>query len=407
MTKIVEILGGYKNKRRKDNMNKKITFVLIALLGIGLYALPATVALFSGQHDFVNIDPTGNQINCIKCHGDVKAEMASSGLNLQTGTPAPHAAFKCEYCHRIEAGAASGDNAYAIITYAGVAVPPLTTKPMRTLAITMTDFEEENFPGSPKHPGEGVVNNAPNVSVAVPGYVFGNGGAAISPIVAGYENETQVLTLSNEYERGTYNRTTGQPLDTSANKLMGLTLSKIPMDATGWTAYKSTQRYWTPTLLNAGSKAVNPGTEYHAASLVSCLECHGGFEPLGHYSRVLDDEVTYANNDEKCAACHYGYTNRWTELSAGGFGITGGNDTGAQEAHMEFQTTDDGMTQYKAVGTASYSNGACISCHTHVNVDITYTKPDTLKFAATFVSPTGTENLTAQEATGAVVSTSP
>lgn len=362
-------------------MNKKLAIVLIALIGIGLYALPSTVALFSGQHSFENIDATGNQIDCVKCHGDVKAEMDSSGLNLQTGTPAPHAAFKCEFCHRIEPGAASGDNAYAIVTYAGVAVPPLTARPMRTIAMTMENFEDENFPAT-------VPNNALTLATLAPGYTF-KGGAAISPITTGYEADTQVLTLYNEYEQSTYNRATGEPKDTSANKYMGLTLSKIPMDATGWT---SGSRYWTPTLLNAGSKAVNPGTEYHAASLVSCLECHGGFEPLGHYSRVLDDEATYANNDAKCAACHYGYTNRWTELAAGGFGITGGADTGTQEAHKEFQTTDDGLTEYKAVGTASYSNGACISCHTHVDVDITYLKPTTYQFKAKFGAG-GTETL--------------
>lgn len=381
-------------------MNKKIAIVLIALAGIGLYALPSTMALFSGQHDFVNIDATGNQIECVKCHGDVKAEMDSSGLNLQTGTPAPHAAFKCEYCHRIEAGAASGDNAYAIVTYKNGAM-------MRTLAITMIDFEEENFPGSKKYPGEGIINNDLNKTTSQPAGVRPTLPFALSPVVSGTESDASVLPLYNEYERGTYNRSSGQPLDTSANKNMALDLSKLPQNATGWGTVTASSRYWTPTLLNAGSKAVNPGSEYHAASLVSCLECHGGFEPLGHYSRVLDDEVTYANNDAKCAACHYGYTNRWTELAAGGFGITGGSDTGAQEAHMEFQTTDDNMTQYKAVGTASYSNGACVSCHTHVAVDITYTKPDTLKFAANFVSPTGTEVLSGQSAEGAVVSTSP
>lgn len=376
-------------------MDKKIAIVLIALVGIGLYALPSTVALFSGQHSFENIDATGNQIDCVKCHGDVKAEMDSTGLNLQTGTPPPHAAFKCEYCHRIEAGAASGDNAYAIVTYAGVIVPPLTARPMRTIAMTMENFEEENFPAT-------VPNNALTLATLAPGYTF-IGGAAISPITTGYEADTQVLTLYNEYEQSTYNRATGEPKDTSANRYMGLTLGKIPMDATGWTAGT---RYWSPTLLNAGSKAVNPGTEYHAASLVSCLECHGGFEPLGHYSRVLDDEVTYANNDAKCAACHYGYTNRWTELAAGGFGITGGSDTGAQEAHMEFQKTDDLITEYKAVGTASYSNGGCISCHTHVSVDITYQKPTTYKFDANF-NTDSSESVGGYSATGTATSYSP
>jgi hypothetical protein len=161
----------------------------------------------------------------------------------------------------------------------------------------------------------------------------------------------------------------------------------------------STARSWTTSLLNAGSRTVTPGTEYHAASLVSCLECHGGFEPFGHYSRVLDDEAVSTVNDDKCGICHYGYTNRWTELAAGGFGISGGADTGNQEAHMEFQKTDDGLTEYKTIGTASYSNGACISCHTHVAVDISYSKPSTLQFAVDMTGAGGVEALSGQAAT--------
>ena len=98
------------------NLNSKFSLALIALVGVGVFALPSTMALFAGQHSFYNIDATGNQIPCTKCHGDVKAEL-SSGSSAVTGTKGPHAAFKCEYCHRAENGFASGDDAYAKITY--------------------------------------------------------------------------------------------------------------------------------------------------------------------------------------------------------------------------------------------------------------------------------------------------
>jgi len=39
-------------------MNAKTTLVLIALIGVGLFALPQTTALFAGQHSFTNIDAT-------------------------------------------------------------------------------------------------------------------------------------------------------------------------------------------------------------------------------------------------------------------------------------------------------------------------------------------------------------
>ena len=82
-------------------MNKKIAIAIIALVGIGIFALPQTMALFAGQHSFYNIDPTGNQIPCIKCHGDVQAEL-SSNVNAETNTSAPHADMKCEFCHRLQ-----------------------------------------------------------------------------------------------------------------------------------------------------------------------------------------------------------------------------------------------------------------------------------------------------------------
>jgi hypothetical protein len=355
-------------------MNKKM-LIVIALVGIGLWALPQTMSLFAGQHSFVNIDATGNQIDCVKCHGDVQAELTSQGVNLKTGTPAPHAAFKCEYCHRIEAGAASGDNAYAIVTYK-------TGSAMRTIAMTMENFEEENFPTTIKNVNDINADGKTDLSEATSSFVF-KGKAAISPPVVGTESTVVDLVLYNEYEKPTYNSATGQPYDTNVvTRNTGLDLSKIPMDSTGWT-YSS--RYWTPTLLGAGSRVVNPGTEYHAASLVSCLECHGGSEPLGHYSRVLDGQTA-----STCPDCHYGYPtgNRWTELGAGGFGLLGGSDTGTKEAHKEFALTDDGITRQKD----GASNGACVACHTHVAVDITYQKPTIYKFDANFLSD-GTESV--------------
>jgi len=94
-------------------MNTKFTLAIIALVGIGVFALPSTMSLFAGQHSFYNIDAVGNQIPCQKCHGDIKAELQSNtnlGTGaLNTGTMGPHYSMKCEYCHRAEPG-------YAVVT---------------------------------------------------------------------------------------------------------------------------------------------------------------------------------------------------------------------------------------------------------------------------------------------------
>lgn len=370
-------------------MNKKISILLIAFIGIGLYALPSTVALFSGQHDFKNIDATGNQIDCVKCHGDVSAEISASGTNVVTGTPAPHAAFKCEYCHRIEAGSASGDNAYGMIGYTNAAG---TIK--RTLILTVSDFEQEKFPGSVKYPTVAMTNTMTlaELQTAMGGVIkvdHGNVMAALSP--ADIVNPTEPLGLQQEKLMPLY--ASGVPIDTSTQKNEGFApfkadYSQMPTNpALTWTPPSGSRGVWSTNFNKAGSKAVNPGSEYHAASLVSCIECHGGAEPFGHYSRVLDGETT-----KSCPDCHYGSTNRMTTLEAGGFGLTGeASDTGATEAHKEFQTTSDLITRQKTSASGlNINNGACISCHTHVAVDIVYQKPTTYQFDANFFND-GTE----------------
>ncbi|MDL5501876.1 MAG: hypothetical protein QSU88_01535, partial [Candidatus Methanoperedens sp.] len=111
-----------------------------------MFALPSTMSLFAGQHSFYNIDATGNQIPCQKCHGDVKAELGSNAnTNPAAGplTPGPHAAFKCEYCHRIEQGSASGDNAYARVPYGWNAT---ARNAARYIIIPVADMEAGNFP---------------------------------------------------------------------------------------------------------------------------------------------------------------------------------------------------------------------------------------------------------------------
>ncbi len=376
-------------------MNAKISMVLIALIGVGLFALPQTTALFAGQHSFTNIDATGNQIECVKCHGDVQAELTNSGSSPATGTSAPHTAFKCEYCHRIEPGSASGDNGYGYAAYVNAA----GTK-KRTLIMTVSDFEEEKFPGSAKYPNVTMtldttitdIQNATGVNFMDD---HGTPMAALSPRTIG---DTEVLALQQERLGALYNFTSKTPIDQSSKKNQGFAPQAVNGNDSTWTLGTGSRGIWTTNFYGAGSRAVNPGSEYHAASLVSCLECHGGKEPFGHYSRVADGEKGPA----QCSDCHYGSTNRWTALEAGGFGLFGGTDTGATEAHKQFATTSDGLTRQKG----GASNGACIACHTHVSVDITYTKPTTYKFDSTFLSD-GNTSVGAFSATGTNVTHSP
>ncbi|MCW7076928.1 MAG: hypothetical protein OCU18_06540 [Candidatus Syntrophoarchaeum sp.] len=68
--------------------------LMIAVLAIGIFALPQSVALFSGQHSWYNLTPQGNDVPCEKCHGDIASEIASSGA---------HKNIECGGCHRADA----------------------------------------------------------------------------------------------------------------------------------------------------------------------------------------------------------------------------------------------------------------------------------------------------------------
>ncbi|MCZ7402986.1 MAG: hypothetical protein O8C61_12255 [Candidatus Methanoperedens sp.] len=348
-------------------MNAQTTLVLISILGVGLFALPQTTALFSGQHSFVNIDATGNQIDCVKCHGDVNAELTSVAS-------APHVAFTCEMCHRIEPGKASGDSLIYSLAYSD-------GTNNRTLVMSETDFQSGLFPAS--IPNNGTVTIAGALAFAVsnsnnPAFI-GN----LTPILShGSPAEASPIELLNA---------DGTPKDTNnATKYTGVRLSKVT--AGQW---NMTGAYPAIILDGLGSEVVNPGTSYHAASLVSCMECHAGEAPPGHEQGDLSD----------CSNCHYGGGSmggqQMRNLWAGGFGLTAkAGDTGAIEAHTNFQTTNDTITRQKD----NSSNGACVSCHTHVAVDITYRKPATYKFNANVTS--GTWGVGGFSATGEVISNS-
>ncbi len=89
----------------------------IAMIVIGVFLLPNTLALFSGQHTF---DKAGNTTICAKCHSDVIGEIQSGNyhksLILDTGS-----GTECKGCHTtstissslIPLGNGSGRNASA------------------------------------------------------------------------------------------------------------------------------------------------------------------------------------------------------------------------------------------------------------------------------------------------------
>lgn len=58
-------------------MNSKILLLSLAVITIGLFAMPSTLSMFAGQHSFT----AGNTTICVKCHSDIKDEINAGGFH--------------------------------------------------------------------------------------------------------------------------------------------------------------------------------------------------------------------------------------------------------------------------------------------------------------------------------------
>jgi len=75
-------------------MNSKgIALLTVAIIAIGIFALPSTVSLFSGQHTWYDLSGKPNDVPCEKCHAEIEDEM-------QSGDNGAHEDLTCAMCHR-------------------------------------------------------------------------------------------------------------------------------------------------------------------------------------------------------------------------------------------------------------------------------------------------------------------
>ena len=79
--------------------SKKIALLAVAIAAIGIFALPSTVSLFSGQHTWYDLSKSvggasgRNNVPCEKCHAEIGDEMIS-------GDNGVHRDLTCAMCHR-------------------------------------------------------------------------------------------------------------------------------------------------------------------------------------------------------------------------------------------------------------------------------------------------------------------
>lgn len=87
-------------------MNSKMLLLSIAVVSVGLFAMPSTLSMFSGQHTF---DKAGNTSVCAKCHSDVYIEIQGGSYHKSL---IDDTTYQCKGCH-------TSDRINSSLIYAG------------------------------------------------------------------------------------------------------------------------------------------------------------------------------------------------------------------------------------------------------------------------------------------------
>ncbi|HIE31838.1 MAG TPA: hypothetical protein EYP67_05595 [Methanosarcinales archaeon] len=80
-------------------METRLFFLSIAVVAIGLFALPATISMFAGQHSWY--DPKDQGIPCEKCHWIEYEEMRSGTYGVHSPHRTADKLFECTECHNV------------------------------------------------------------------------------------------------------------------------------------------------------------------------------------------------------------------------------------------------------------------------------------------------------------------
>ncbi|WP_456478736.1 hypothetical protein, partial [Geoglobus ahangari] len=80
--------------------SSRLLLATVVIIAVGIIALPSTVSLFAGQHYWYNVNQSGNDIPCEKCHADVFEELNQSKFHVNWGGNNYADRNDCAACHR-------------------------------------------------------------------------------------------------------------------------------------------------------------------------------------------------------------------------------------------------------------------------------------------------------------------
>ncbi len=80
-------------------MQNKTLLIGIGILAVGLLALPQTLALFVGQHNWYDTTTAENGVPCAKCHADVVQEINAGTSQVNVFHRTQTSDGGCQACH--------------------------------------------------------------------------------------------------------------------------------------------------------------------------------------------------------------------------------------------------------------------------------------------------------------------
>jgi len=88
-------------------MDGKGFLLLIAVVAVGMFVLPSSLALYTGSHDFYGAE----EVDCGKCHSSAAGDQI--GASIQNGSA--HLSLTCKDCHYGVAGVVGGRFAVDVV----------------------------------------------------------------------------------------------------------------------------------------------------------------------------------------------------------------------------------------------------------------------------------------------------
>ena len=88
--------------RRKKMKSSSLILMGIAVVAVGMFALPSTVSLFSGQHQWYYLGgySSDTKLPCKKCHADVYEEYLQTDAHWTLSSSGTDPDKACYACHR-------------------------------------------------------------------------------------------------------------------------------------------------------------------------------------------------------------------------------------------------------------------------------------------------------------------